>query len=668
MLNNKGFAVSTILYGLLIIIMIIVTLLFSIAQQNRENTSSLVDKIEEDLINANEVEKGITPDSDEKLFIVPWNETGWYRIELWAANTNGINGDYVSGFIYLVQGDTISFRVNNSGVTDAILGVDYNDVDKETKNDYSDYPYKNVILRAGFNGNMDDMIDSNDKLNKETTSNFGAGFACKDCANYTIDETDKLNSNTKTSILTKYSSALYDNNSDPIKLTFSYKNPSLYTNTKTISLEYFTDLYTCNNNTCALKQTTESYDDVQLDFNYKMIIMAEKSNNNNYVLGVKPLNSSNNIIFNYDIRQESNITDIDNKRTLLGITADDEIENIQIAKNVYNQNVLPITDLYDTQIIDKEGNIFGGTTYNPTKRVSIVNGYIIPNINTGEGHVSINKVSPREINTDLVDVEEIYDCTTDTNSKIVAINLINKEKRKYKFPIDLEKTGTQTIDGKNCYKYDVKGVLNSSDTFENIDELGLSTTSTTSIEHSIYVKNKEKSEYTTIIDKINVSNNNEEIFSIWQPNYRKTINNNTILPSANYFILNSDNQKEALTSDAKGKLEFKTLSYNDEDYQIWTIAKIEGTTSEGKNIYSIINKASGKCIMYNPSDATNPFVAAESYLQNTEYDIYSTNININENKSFNISSNGNKTFNISVKGNNLLNKANLKLIAIDAIG
>ena len=72
--------------------------------------------------------------------------------------------------------------------------------------------------------------------------------------------------------------------------------------------------------------------------------------------------------------------------------------------------------------------------------------------------------------------------------------------------------------------------------------------------------------------------------------------------------------------------------------------------------------------MYNPSDATNPFVATESYLQNTEYDIYSTNININENKSFNISSNGNKTFNISVKGNNLLNKANLKLIAIDAIG
>ena len=55
-MNNKGFAITTLLYGLMSVAFLIMTLLMGIMSQNRQNTSTLVDKIEEELNRYGETE------------------------------------------------------------------------------------------------------------------------------------------------------------------------------------------------------------------------------------------------------------------------------------------------------------------------------------------------------------------------------------------------------------------------------------------------------------------------------------------------------------------------------------------------------------------------------------------------------------------------------------
>ena len=55
-LNNKGFAITTLLYGLLSVAFLIMTLLMGIMSTNRQNTSVLVDRIEEELNRYGETE------------------------------------------------------------------------------------------------------------------------------------------------------------------------------------------------------------------------------------------------------------------------------------------------------------------------------------------------------------------------------------------------------------------------------------------------------------------------------------------------------------------------------------------------------------------------------------------------------------------------------------
>lgn len=48
-LNNKGFAISTMLYGLLIILILIITTLMSTMSFNRKNSKEFTDTIVEEL-------------------------------------------------------------------------------------------------------------------------------------------------------------------------------------------------------------------------------------------------------------------------------------------------------------------------------------------------------------------------------------------------------------------------------------------------------------------------------------------------------------------------------------------------------------------------------------------------------------------------------------------
>lgn len=128
-LNNKGFAISTLLYGLMIMIFLIVFALMSIMGSNRKNTKNLVDVIEDELTrysltNVYGVYDSSIDDGSGRLYVVP--ESGWYKIELWGAKGAGYyggSGAYTSGVIYLEANRHLYIHIGSQGKTDGTGGA-----------------------------------------------------------------------------------------------------------------------------------------------------------------------------------------------------------------------------------------------------------------------------------------------------------------------------------------------------------------------------------------------------------------------------------------------------------------------------------------------------------------------------------------------------------------
>lgn len=126
--NNKGFAVSTLLYGLMLVAFLIISLLMSIMATNRKNTSTLVKKIEEELNRYSNTTTEIISTDGAQEFIVPYGKAGWYKIELWGAAAYGVDevaqtearrGTYTTGLIYLEENEHLYFHIGTQGTTDA---------------------------------------------------------------------------------------------------------------------------------------------------------------------------------------------------------------------------------------------------------------------------------------------------------------------------------------------------------------------------------------------------------------------------------------------------------------------------------------------------------------------------------------------------------------------
>ena len=120
-LNNRGFAISTLLYGLMIMSLLVVLALFGNLSTNRHNTVTFVDKVEDELnrLSVTNTEGGHTGgevDAQGREYIAP--ESGWYKIELWGAagyGSSGGKGAYVSGIIFLEDNDYLYFYVGEQG-------------------------------------------------------------------------------------------------------------------------------------------------------------------------------------------------------------------------------------------------------------------------------------------------------------------------------------------------------------------------------------------------------------------------------------------------------------------------------------------------------------------------------------------------------------------------
>lgn len=138
-LNNQGFAISTLLYGLMIMSLLIVLALLGNLSTSRQNTVNYVDLIEDELnrlsvSDSSGYYQGGAVDSNGREYIAP--DGAWYKIEIWGAGTNTQRGDYASAIMYLQANDFIYFYLGsqdgsfNGGATDVRLySSDVNDSD-----------------------------------------------------------------------------------------------------------------------------------------------------------------------------------------------------------------------------------------------------------------------------------------------------------------------------------------------------------------------------------------------------------------------------------------------------------------------------------------------------------------------------------------------------------
>lgn len=102
-MNRKGFAITTVIYGLTVLGLMIIVILMGLLSSARNNVSSESKRIEEDLIAYNLASKNYTCNTSQ-THTVPKGESGWYRIEAYAAHYGNINGAYTTGIIYLPEG------------------------------------------------------------------------------------------------------------------------------------------------------------------------------------------------------------------------------------------------------------------------------------------------------------------------------------------------------------------------------------------------------------------------------------------------------------------------------------------------------------------------------------------------------------------------------------
>lgn len=117
-MNNKGFAVTTLIYGLSIMGIMIVMVILGTISVSRRNIRDISKQVEQDLLNYGKVNvlykaTGPGPGTSEYVYSIPEGESGFYRIEAWGAGHSGDGGGkgaYTTGIVFLSQGDKLSLN------------------------------------------------------------------------------------------------------------------------------------------------------------------------------------------------------------------------------------------------------------------------------------------------------------------------------------------------------------------------------------------------------------------------------------------------------------------------------------------------------------------------------------------------------------------------------
>ena len=167
-LNKNGFAISTLIYGLSILGLLLITMLMSTLSNTRSNAKEMSNAVEEDLNRYSRTSVAFSKSDKAQEFITPDGESGWYRIELWGAqgnNGSGGEGAYTTGIIELEEGDTLYFYVGKQGAAGEGGGETSVRVDNSNNNG----SVASRIMVAGGGG-------TNASANGSTTSIYESTF------------------------------------------------------------------------------------------------------------------------------------------------------------------------------------------------------------------------------------------------------------------------------------------------------------------------------------------------------------------------------------------------------------------------------------------------------------------------------------------------------------
>lgn len=118
-MNQKGFAVTSVLYGLAILGMMVIVILMGTLSSSRNNVNEEAKSTEDMLLSYGESQVTFT---SNKPYTVP--EDGWYRIEAFGSGTSSNRGNYVTGVIKLTKGNILNLEIPSS--SDTIVSVKEN--------------------------------------------------------------------------------------------------------------------------------------------------------------------------------------------------------------------------------------------------------------------------------------------------------------------------------------------------------------------------------------------------------------------------------------------------------------------------------------------------------------------------------------------------------------
>lgn len=213
-LNKKGFAISTLIYGLSILGLLLITMLMSTLSNTRSNSKEMSNAIEEDLNRYSRTSIAFSSSTKAQEFVVPDGESGWYRIELWGAQgSNGAGGPgaYTTGIIELQEGESLYFYVGKKGA----IGEGGEETSVRVESGTDDNSKSSRIMVAGGGGSK--YTSPGTTISKYT--------ATVDSKNFTInsDNTISLKNNL---IGTTYSSVNSVGNEYPITYNNSINNKS----------------------------------------------------------------------------------------------------------------------------------------------------------------------------------------------------------------------------------------------------------------------------------------------------------------------------------------------------------------------------------------------------------------------------------------------------------
>ena len=155
-LNNKGFAISAIIYGLSIMSIMLIALIMATISSDRANNLEFSERVEKELVNYSQSEISFSKLDNSvhtQEYRVPENESGWYKIELWGAQGGGDSGGrgaYTSGIIRLEEGDKLHFYVGKHGAAGS--SGEETDVRVDPGNYDDKYSYQSRIMVAAGGG------------------------------------------------------------------------------------------------------------------------------------------------------------------------------------------------------------------------------------------------------------------------------------------------------------------------------------------------------------------------------------------------------------------------------------------------------------------------------------------------------------------------------------